>query len=420
MGGEIILKIFIKVMEAGIAFSFMIAIILSYYRIENLKKKRIVIIISFVLGLIAAIISTVIRNIPHFINRTELNFWSMVPIVISLFLILIFIIFKDRLSKKLSENIMSLAITVYTVGLCFYYLPAVFNQANKFVYYGESAVSTMVLFRILGFVFGVIMMILTGLEIYKCASKLDEKNLKSIVILSLIASSITQINLIVQRFYSKGIIPRNVNFFKIIAAIANHENLFLFLNMLIIAFVPIILYRENVKITEPYKNSAQLRKIKYRMRNKRRWAIFCLIVLVINTLSLTAGKAFANREEALSPPEDYETVDGMIEIPLSSLEDMHLHRYLYKAKDGVEMRFFAIKKSEGSYGVVLDACEICGPSGYFERGDDVVCKLCDVVMNRGTIGFAGGCNPIPFPYIVHDQKIKIQPKDLDALSYVFK
>lgn len=41
-------------------------------------------------------------------------------------------------------------------------------------------------------------------------------------------------------------------------------------------------------------------------------------------------------------------------------------------------------------------------------------------MNRGTIGFKGGCNPIPFPYIVHDKKIKIAPKDLDALSYVFK
>ena len=68
----------------------------------------------------------------------------------------------------------------------------------------------------------------------------------------------------------------------------------------------------------------------------------------------------------------------------------------------------------------MDACEICGPSGYFERKDDVVCKLCDVVMNRGTIGFKGGCNPIPFPYRVHDEKIKIDPRDLDKDSYIFK
>lgn len=41
-------------------------------------------------------------------------------------------------------------------------------------------------------------------------------------------------------------------------------------------------------------------------------------------------------------------------------------------------------------------------------------------MNRGTIGFKGGCNPIPFPYRVHDEKIKIDPRDLDKDSYIFK
>ena len=54
------------------------------------------------------------------------------------------------------------------------------------------------------------------------------------------------------------------------------------------------------------------------------------------------------------------------------------------------------------------------------RSNEVVCKLCDVVMNKGTIGFKGGCNPIPFPYVVHDKKIKIDPRTLDELDYVFK
>ncbi len=420
MGGEIILKIFIKVMEAGIAFSLMISLILAYYTTKESKYKKYVIIISLVLGVIAAIVSIIIRNIPNFINRTELNFWSMVPIVISVFLILIFMIFEDKINAKIYDNFISSSVVVYLVGICFYYLPYVFNQSNKFVYYGESAVSTIVLFRILGFVFGIIMMILSGLAIYKSSVKLEGKNLKIIVFLSLICSGISQFNVIIQRFYSKGIIPRNVNFFRVIAFIANHENVFLFATMLIMIAIPVILYKQNIKVNEDYSNRAQLRKIKYRMKNKRHWAIFFLVVLFINTFSLTVGKAYANKEQALSPPEDYQTENGMIVIPLSSLEDMHLHRYLYKAKDGAQMRFFCIKKSEGSYGVVLDACEICGPSGYFERGDDVICKLCDVVMNRGTIGFKGGCNPIPFPYIVHDKKIKIAPKDLDALSYVFK
>ena len=95
-------------------------------------------------------------------------------------------------------------------------------------------------------------------------------------------------------------------------------------------------------------------------------------------------------------------------------------RYAYKSQNGINMRFIIIKKSIGSYGVGLDACEICGPSGYFMRSNEVVCKLCDVVMNKGTIGFKGGCNPIPFAYVVHDKKIKIDPRTLDELDYVFK
>ena len=407
-------------MEAGIVFSLLISLILAFYTSKNSKYKNYVNISSFILGLIAAGISIFVRSIPNFINKTELSFWSMVPIVISLFLILVFIIFENKINKVLYDRAISISVIVYIVGLCFYYLPSIFNESNKFVYYGESAVSTLVLFRILGFVFGIIMMVLSALVIYKTSIKLQSDKLRVMVFLSLFVSGISQFNLIIQRFYSKGIIPRNVNFFRLIAFIANHENIFIFVTMVIMIAIPLILYRQNKKINEKYENNAQLRKIKYRMKKNRHWAVFFIVIFLINGLSLTFGKAYANREQALSPPEEYEVKDGMIVIPLSLLEDMHLHRYIYKAKDGIEMRFFAIKKSEGSYGVVLDACEICGPSGYFERGDDIICKLCDVVMNRGTIGFAGGCNPIPFPYIVHDEKIKIEPKDLDALSYVFK
>ena len=71
-------------------------------------------------------------------------------------------VFEDKINAKIYDNFISASVVVYLVGICFYYLPYVFNQSNKFVYYGESAVSTIVLFRILGFVFGIIMMIFSG------------------------------------------------------------------------------------------------------------------------------------------------------------------------------------------------------------------------------------------------------------------
>ncbi|MDO5718451.1 MAG: Fe-S-containing protein [Tissierellia bacterium] len=410
-------------MEAGIAFSLTIAILLAYYRTKDHKLKRNVIIVSFVLGFIAAIISAVVRSIPNFVNRTSFSFWSMVPLVISLILIFIAMGLRKKISKDkldLYEKIFSVIIAIYIISSFFYYMPALFTQLNSFVYYGESAVSTMVLFRVLGYIFGILMIILSGIAVYNTGIRLKETQLKAIVLITLILRGIIQLNVIVQRLYSLSIIPRTRTLFSIIAAIVNYENIINIVVMAILAVAPIILWKQNVKVKESYRNKAELRKIKSHMRNRRHWAQFFLALILISLISLTALKQYEGREEALSPPEEYQMEDGMIVVPLEVLEDNHLHRYIYHSSDGVDVRFFLIKKAQNSYGVVLDACEICGPSGYFERKDEVVCKLCDVVMNRGTIGFKGGCNPIPFPYIVHDQKIKIQPKDLDAMSYVFK
>ena len=85
------------------------------------------------------------------------------------------------------------------------------------------------------------------------------------------------------------------------------------------------------------------------------------------------------------------------------------------------MRFLVVKKPVGTaYGVGLDACEICGIAGYFERGDDVVCRRCDVVMNKNTIGFKGGCNPIPFPYEVIEGRISIDVRELERHERRFR
>ena len=58
---------------------------------------------------------------------------------------------------------------------------------------------------------------------------------------------------------------------------------------------------------------------------------------------------------------------------------------------------------------------------YYERGEEeVVCRRCDVVMNKNTIGFHGGCNPIPFPYEIRESKIFIDVRDLERHEKRFK
>lgn len=407
-------------MESGIAFSLTLAILFSFYRTENPKKKRIVISVSLALGIISGLISQYIRSIPNYVNRANLDFFSVLPIVLAMIYIFVVYLLRKKCSRRRYENLVSVGVVVYTVASLFYYFPQVLSQMNSLVYYGESAVSTMVLFRLIGYLFAIGTIVVSVSAVYAVGKHMRENQLVYIALMNLLIIGMTQINVVVQRLYSLQIIPKNPMLFKIIAFVSNHSNYFYFASMIFLAIAPVVLIRQNIRVTQPYDNPAQLRKIRYLMRRSRRIATFFLFVLVFNIFSLTYVKAYAYADVALSEPEPYDTVDGVVELPLELFEDNKLHRYEYVSAGGKHMRFIVIKKSEGSYGVCLDACEICGPSGYYMREEEVICKLCDVVMNKGTIGFKGGCNPIPLPFMVHDKKVKIRTSDLDAQESVFR
>ena len=85
----------------------------------------------------------------------------------------------------------------------------------------------------------------------------------------------------------------------------------------------------------------------------------------------------------------------------------------------MKVRFIVIQKSGSSFGVGLDACEICGPSGYYEKDGKVICKLCEVAMNIATIGFKGGCNPIPIDYKVSNGTLTVPISALEASASIF-
>ena len=410
-------------MEEIIAFPLILAILAAYYRTTNPKKKAYVLSFSVVAGIISALISAYIRRLPNYVNRANLGFYSMIPVIISAIFIILILVFEKKIKSKsevVFENILGSLVSINIISSFFCYMPSFFLQMDSFVYYGESAVSTIVLFRVIGFVLAIIMLLLSLFVIYRTGMKLESSKLKGILIFSMLVRGITQLNVIVSRLYSLKIIPKNSTVFVITAYITNNARIFDFALMAVLIIVPVILWLQNIKITESYRNNAEFRKIVYNMRRRRHLAQFFLLVMIINILSLSVIKTYANREVPLSAPEDYKLENGHIEITLDSVSDGHLHRYVYEARDGKKVRFIVVQKSQGSYGVGLDACEICGPSGYFERNNEVVCKLCDVVMNKGTIGFKGGCNPIPFEYKVHDQKIKIDIEVLENLSYVFK
>ena len=182
-------------------------------------------------------------------------------------------------------------------------------------------------------------------------------------------------------------------------------------------------FRQGMILREKYDNPAQLRKLKARNRRWRRTAAGVLVCILLFTLILTVVKTDDTKQVELSAPESY-TVDeaaGEIRVPAEDVSDGHLHRFEYRTEKNIDIRWIVVKKpNSASYGVGFDACEVCGNAGYFERNGQVVCKRCDVVMNINTIGFRGGCNPIPLAYEVRDGELVFRLEDLMAGEKEFR
>ncbi|MBR3044018.1 MAG: DUF2318 domain-containing protein [Oscillospiraceae bacterium] len=128
--------------------------------------------------------------------------------------------------------------------------------------------------------------------------------------------------------------------------------------------------------------------------------------MAVSVLNITWLKAITSRAVDLAPVEECKIVGHDMVVPFERVQDGHLHRFAYTTEDHVEIRFIIIKKpNSSSYGIGLDACDICGETGYYEKDGQVVYKLCDVVMNINTIGFKGGCNPIVITYSIENGSI---------------
>ena len=204
---------------------------------------------------------------------------------------------------------------------------------------------------------------------------------------------------------------------------ANHSMLFIWIIAVLAVVLAVLQFRQGMVIRETYDNPAQLRKLKARNRHWRRVAAGVVSCVMVCTIIMTVVKANDTKQVELSAPEAY-TVDqeaGVILVPMENVSDGHLHRFEYKTENNINVRWIVVKKpSSAVFGVGLDACEVCGNAGYFERNGQIICKRCDVVMNINTIGFKGGCNPIPMPYELKDGNLVFKLSDILAGEKEFR
>lgn len=91
------------------------------------------------------------------------------------------------------------------------------------------------------------------------------------------------------------------------------------------------------------------------------------------------------------------------------------HQFTYKTEDGIIIRYFILKSSDGVIRAAFDACDVCWleNKGYSQKGDFVVCNNCGKRFPSTRINEVhGGCNPAPLRRKVENGNVIIQVTDL--------
>lgn len=393
----------------------MLGIIFSAYR----KKYT---VILAVLGILAgAVVFGVRLHDPRGMNVLLIRFNRQLVVCIAGMSLL-------SLLSVMFRKINGLVISVMVFLSLMYLVPPVLQYTREFVYFGESGISTNSMLRALGFTLGIVMSLLLILGAYEVHKSLrSERDGRRFLCVSLVifaceygAAAVAALQRL--RVLKTGDSFLGVSVFDVMIWRDAYPNAFLFgqLTLALVMLVYVIMTHRKPEGTFP--NKALLRKEKARLRDCRRWSWSLGVFGILAVFIVVVLHYYDTKPPAEVQPEPYEIQDGIISIALDQVSDGHLHKFSYVTPNKYDVRFLVVKKPAGTaYGVGLDACDICGPAGYYERGDDeVVCRRCDVVMNKNTIGFKGGCNPVPFEYEIRSGKIYIDVKELEKHEMRFK
>ena len=384
---------------------------------------------GIIAGVVAALILAAVKGTSNRIVSSRWNHYIYIFIMgFSLLFILFYLLFGRRGRAKAPTCLWGAGLSA---ALIFYALPGVVLYPFNFNTMGEGYLSSYYMARLAGWLLALLLLLVYSRMLYNCAVHIRPLG---IVAGLLCAGALVNGAYCFGRYFAPWVNRAKWLGWSIrytdeaygwmgnwMMFTANHAMLFIWLVVILAAISLIICFAQNIKVTEPYDNPAQRRKLRAIHRSYRRMAGVALGCVALVTVCLTAIKSYDTRVIELSAPETFTVDDDNIYVPVENVNDFHLHRFEYTTPNGVAVRWIVVRKpNSAAYGVGLDACDVCGNAGYYERNGQVVCRRCDVVMNINTIGFKGGCNPIPLSYEVGEGSLVFKLADIIAGEKEFK
>jgi FTR1 family protein len=375
-------------------------------------------------GLIAAVIGSIGAAVV--VSRLNWNTdivegWVMLVAAVFVISMVVFMMKTGRRMKgDIEAKLGSLTSKGSQIGLFLFVFLMVFREGVETVLI-LSAVSlnTTELMNFIGTLLGIGLAVAFGVMFVRGTVKVNLQKFFKVttVILFFVAFQLVISGL--HELSENGVLPSSKREMAMIGPIVRNDTFFFITILALAAIMVLFEYRRRVATVPATANAAERRKAEWTVRRERFWASALYICSFVFIIMVTAQFIYAKSASALSPATPVTFTNGSATIPLSQVADGHLHRY-EATIDGTEVRFLLYQKPDGKIATVFDACEICGPVGFFETQQGLTCKNCAAPINPQSVGTSGGCNPVPLKSVTTTDSVVLTAADVNSGLHLFQ
>jgi FTR1 family protein len=413
------LQAFIITLREGVEAALIVGITLAYLskigRNDLRKSVYAALGAAFVGSISAALI----------ISRLNLNqdiFEGWVMLVAAGFVVTM-IVFMMKTGRKLKGQIEGkvglLAGNDAWIGLfLFVFLMVLREGVETVLILSAVTLNSSELLSFIGTSLGVIVAVAFGVMFVKGSVKINLQKFFKVTtaILFFVAAQLLVSGL--HELSENGVLPSSRQEMAIIGPIVRND-LFFFITILVLAALMVLFEKKSRQPVELPAAGAARRKALWTARRERLWMASVYTCSFVFIVMVTAGFIYEKSASALSPATEVTFVDGKVSVPLNQIYNGELHRFETKVGE-VEVRFWIYQKPDGKIATLFDACEICGPVGFYKGPNGIVCKNCAAPINPQSVGMPGGCNPVPLKAEVTSEAVIVSEADVAAGSHYFE
>ena len=417
------LQSLVVTLREGVEAALIIGIVVSYLNKSGRPKLVRVVYIALAAAVLASIAGAVFFKRLN-INEDAMEGWIL---LLAAFFVATVVFWMQRTAHTLKRHIeerlehISSRQKTSSLGLFLFVFLMVFREGVETVLM-LSAVSlnSSDLLNFFGGLAGLGLAVVFGVIFVRGTVRLDLRKFFKVTTAILVCVILQLVITGLHELSESHVLPSSPREMALIGPIVTNSAFFFVTILALAALMVLFDWRSRQTKVSPASPESQAarRKEVWESRREKLWTAAVCVSSFIFVVLVTAEFIYAKNESALSPALPVVSAEGIIRIPLGTVSDGNLHRFIYSAGDKTT-RFIVVQAGERT-ATALDACEICGSQGYYQKGNEILCKNCGSAIYGPSIGVVGGCNPVPLHSTVEGSELLIRAADLESGSRLFQ